>query len=213
MTELRICFIGDSLTHGTRDDTTLGWPGRLCTKALSRGHDVTLYNLGIRRDTSADIATRWQAEVNARLPATAPGALVFSFGVNDMACDEQTLFRVPPAESHKLAREIISAASARWPVLWLSPAPIGRKHNVACALWSLEEDYQDKRAAQLTQDYAHIARDLNVPFLDIFTPLARSRMWRWALARGGDGTHPSARGYAMIARLVERWPAWQAWFK
>ncbi|HEY4133749.1 MAG TPA: GDSL-type esterase/lipase family protein [Alphaproteobacteria bacterium] len=213
MTELRICFFGDSLTHGTRDDTTLGWPGRLCAKAVSRGHDVTLYNLGIRRDTSADIARRWQAEAVARLPSPKTCALVFSFGVNDMACDEGSLFRVTPADSHKNAREIVAAASGRWPVLWVSPAPIGRNDTVNCALWSLEADYQDKRAAQLTQDYARIAAELNVPFLDVFTPLSRSRIWRWSLARGGDGVHPSARGYALMAKLVERWPAWKTWFQ
>lgn len=215
MTELRICFVGDSITHGTQDDTALGWPGRLVAKARRRGHDVSHYNLGIRRDTSRDIAQRWKAECEARLPSTSPGAIVFSFGVNDMACDKDTLFRVAPSDSHKIAQTIVAEAAGRWPVLWISPVPIGRGgsgHN-NCAAWLLEEDYQDNRLAQLVPNYAAIAAELKVPYLDLFTPLVRSRRWRWALAAGGDGVHPSSRGYAQIAKLIERWSGWQSWFK
>jgi lysophospholipase L1-like esterase len=215
MTELRICFVGDSITHGTQDETTLGWPGRLVAKARSRGHDVSHYNLGVRRDTSGDIARRWKEECEARLPQTAPGAVVLAFGVNDMACDTAALFRVPPPDSHKIARTIVSEAASRWPVLWISPVPIGHggaNHN-NCAAWQLEEDYQDKRLAQLVPHYAAIAAELDVPYLDLFTPLSHSRRWRWSLGAGADGVHPTARGYALIAKLIERWPAWQAWFK
>jgi acyl-CoA thioesterase-1 len=28
----------------------------------------------------------------------------------------------------------------------------------------------------------------------------------------GDGVHPTADGYAAMAALVERWPAWRKWF-
>jgi acyl-CoA thioesterase-1 len=215
MTEMRICFVGDSITHGTQDDTTLGWPGRLVAKARSRGHDISHYNLGIRRNTSRDIARRWKAECEARLPSSSPGGIVFSFGINDMACDEDVLFRVAPPESHKIARSIIAEAAGRWPVLWISPVPIGRggTGHVHCAAWLLEEDYQDKRLAQLVPHYAEIAAELDVPYLDLFTPLSRSRRWRSALAESGDGVHPSARGYALMAKLIERWPAWQSWLE
>jgi len=54
--ELRMCFVGDSLLLGTNDDNYLGWPGRLCRREREAGHDVSLYNLGIRADTSEKIA-------------------------------------------------------------------------------------------------------------------------------------------------------------
>ncbi len=65
---MRICFIGDSFVNGTGDDEALGWTGRIVATARAEGRDVTHYNLGIRRDTSADIAERWRAEVERRLP-------------------------------------------------------------------------------------------------------------------------------------------------
>ena len=63
---MRICFIGDSFVNGTGDDACLGWAGRLCRDARAAGREVTYYNLGVRRNTSADIARRWRAEKRRR---------------------------------------------------------------------------------------------------------------------------------------------------
>ena len=122
MTTLRIAFIGDSMTNGTRDPTMLGWVGRLCAAAATRGHDVTAYNCGIRRNTSADIAARWHAEATARLPAEHPRALVFCFGVNDCVAgdgaspgEENGAPRVPQEASLAHAHSILTAAKTRAP--------------------------------------------------------------------------------------------------
>jgi lysophospholipase L1-like esterase len=65
---MRICFFGDSFVNGTGDDDGLGWVGRVVARARQGGRDVTAYNLGIRRDTSADVAARWVGEARLRLP-------------------------------------------------------------------------------------------------------------------------------------------------
>lgn len=51
---MRLCFIGDSFVNGTGDDACLGWAGWICAAARQQGHDVTAYNLGVRRDTSTN---------------------------------------------------------------------------------------------------------------------------------------------------------------
>ncbi|MGE5540246.1 MAG: GDSL-type esterase/lipase family protein [Gemmatimonas sp.] len=216
MTELRICFVGDSITQGTLDDTALGWPGRLIASGRRKGHDLTGYNLGIRRDTSKDIERRWKAEVEARLPSTAPGAVVFMFGINDMQSSGGELFRVPPPESVKVARAMVTEAKAKWPVLWLSPVPPVPGHKTKDAFPDLEEDYINVRAKKLVEAYAHVARELDVPFLDLYTPLAARGFtrWRWLRAlKAGDGIHPKASGYALLASLIERWDGWQEWLE
>jgi acyl-CoA thioesterase-1 len=55
---MRICFFGDSFVNGTGDDDALGWVGRAVASARHAGRDVTAYNLGVRGDTSADVAAR-----------------------------------------------------------------------------------------------------------------------------------------------------------
>ena len=52
--DLRLCFVGDSFVNGTNDPDYLGWTGRVSILARGRGHMLTCYNLGVRRDTSSD---------------------------------------------------------------------------------------------------------------------------------------------------------------
>ncbi|MDH4149920.1 MAG: GDSL-type esterase/lipase family protein [Betaproteobacteria bacterium] len=116
----RVCFVGDSFTHGTGDATTLGWTGRVAAAARNAGWNLTAYNLGIRRDTSADIAARWQAECDARFRVECSPYIVFSFGANDMTVENDTL-RVPIPESTTHFRNIIGNAKAHCQVLMVGP--------------------------------------------------------------------------------------------
>jgi acyl-CoA thioesterase I len=193
---MRICFFGDSYVNGTGDPTGLGWVGRVSAAARRRGHDLTTYNLGIRRDTSADIAARWQEEARRRLPPDVDGRLVFSFGGNDCT-DENGAPRIAAERSLANARAILGAAQAHWPVLMLGPPPL----PVASA---------EARVRALSRALQTLAAELGIPYLDLATPLSAIALWRIELA-AGDGAHPGAAGYALIADLVEGWPAWRAW--
>jgi lysophospholipase L1-like esterase len=193
---MRICFFGDSIVNGTGDPTGLGWVGRVGAAARRRGHDITIYNLGIRRDTSADVARRWQEEAARRLPAGIDGRLVFSFGGNDCV-SEGGAPRVPEASALANARAILGAAAAQHPTLMLGPPPL---YVGDC----------DPRIAALARGLATLATELGVPFLDLHTPLAAIGLWRLEAA-AGDGAHPGSAGYALIADLVEGWPAWRGW--
>jgi lysophospholipase L1-like esterase len=65
--EIRICFIGDSYVAGVGDTAFIGWTGRVARGMAVRGRKVTASSLGVRRETSRDILTRWHAEVQCRL--------------------------------------------------------------------------------------------------------------------------------------------------
>jgi lysophospholipase L1-like esterase len=196
MADLRICFIGDSFTQGTGDDACLGWPGRACASARARGHAVTVYNLGIRRETTDDIRGRWRAEVGPRLVAGVDGRIVFSFGAND-ATIEDGHWRVPPDLSAENARAMIARARLTYPVLVVGPPPAPEADKTA-------------RHAELAARYREICRGLDVPFLDILEPIKAVDAW-WEEVAAGDGIHPNSGGYAALAGLVEAWPAWRAW--
>ena len=191
----RICFIGDSFVLGTADADCLGWTGRVAAAALKSGYDLTAYNLGVRRDTSADILTRWQAESAVRLPEGCSPYLVFSFGTNDMTAESGKL-RVSLADSIANFRSIISKAAARCPTLVIGPLPV-------C------DAAQDQRIQELCGLYAQTAKALGVPYLPLAGEMVRDPAWIRAVA-AGDGTHPDASGYALVAGRVQQWPAW--WF-
>ena len=196
MADIRICFIGDSFTQGTGDDTCLGWPGRVCAAAQTRGQSVTAYNLGIRRETTGDIRARWRAEVTPRLAAGVDGRIVFSFGAND-ATLENGQWRVPPDLSAENARAMVALALLSYPVLVVGPPPAPEPEKTA-------------RHAELAARYAIVCNELGVPFLDVMEPIGSVTAW-WDEVAAGDGIHPGAQGYAALAGLVDAWPAWRSW--
>ncbi|MDF5706903.1 MAG: GDSL-type esterase/lipase family protein [Nostoc sp. S4] len=198
--EVRICFVGDSFVNGTGDPECLGWTGRVCANANKKGYDITYYNLGIRRDTSSDIAKRWLQEVSLRLPKEYDGRVVFSFGLNDTTIENgKTL--VDLADSLKNAEEILRKAQQLYPVLMIGPAP-----------YVEQEDFERRqRNKDLTQNLALICQQLNVPYLDVFPILEKSNIWIDE-ARANDGAHPKGGGYREFAKIVENWDAWLNWF-
>lgn len=206
----RVCFVGDSYVNGTGDPECLGWRGRVCRAAWQAGHMVTHYDLGVRGDTTALIAARWRAECEARLPADSDRRLVFSFGLNDTAEVAGAGLRVPPERSAANARAILAEASAWLPTLWLGPPPANEPMSPMTPTPGLTVSFAQPRIDALNAAYAAIAAELGVPYLDLSTPLRREPRYV-ASQSAGDGLHPSADGYRMLAELVLGWPAWRAW--
>lgn len=207
----RICFIGDAFTVGAGDETVLGWVGRIAHAAWAQNHDVTVYNLGIRGDSTRAILRRWRRECEARLPHGTNGRLVFMFGGNDAKEVGDTGVEVPLAESVANARTIIAEAAAWLPTLWLSLIPMhATKPYPRLVPEAPEYRFDNHRQAEYTQRYAAVAQELAVPFLDIHTPLMHDPEWQ-RLTQAGDGSNPNAAGYAKIATLITAWPAWRTW--
>ncbi len=193
---MRICFIGDSFVSGAFDDECLGWAGRIAAAARRRGHDVSPYNLGIRGESSLQIARRWRAEAEVRQSPQQEGRLVFEFGVND-AREVNGKRQLELPQSLAAAREMLSAASAWKPTLMVGP-PSG------------VDEARNLRVKELSAKTGKLCAELGVPYLDCFTHLSRSPTWL-ADVKSVDGTHPSAKGYAEWAALVDAWPAWRDW--
>lgn len=191
--QIRICFFGESFVNGAGDPECLGWAGRICVDANRKGYDITYYNLGVRRETSAELKVRWLREVTSRLPKEYDGRIVFSFGVNDTTL-ENGKTRVEVTESIANTRTILSEAQQLYPVLMVGPPPCTDKE-------------QNQRIADLSKQFAMVGNELNVPYLDVFPILERSNIWIEE-ARANDGAHPRAAGYAEFAQIVQNWEAW-----
>ena len=196
---MRVCFFGDSFVNGTGDDDGLGWVGRVVASGRRGGKDLTAYNLGIRRDTSADVAARWLQEARLRLSAEDDGGLVFSFGTNDcVSTDLDDRPRVTSAESLSNAKTILNAARDWLPTLMIGPSSVAGEPDV------------NDRIGALSADYAKLCERLGIPYLEVCRLTLTSPMWvEEALA--GDGAHPNRGGYALLANAVSDWPPWRAW--
>lgn len=206
MASLRICFMGDSITCATGDATMLGWPGRLLAQEAKAGHDLSLYNLGIRGDTTRGVAARWEAECGARLPAGVAGAVVFAIGIND-ATEQDGVIRVPVAEAVANMRAVLAAASARWPVLWVGPTPVDEAKQPMRTEEGFLRDKRNARTALYNTAYRDLAASLGVPYLDLLARLSEDAHWPRQLA---DGLHPNPAGYTRMAAIIRDWDGWRA---
>ncbi|GGF26461.1 lysophospholipase [Aliidongia dinghuensis] len=195
--DMRICFFGDSFVNGTADPDCLGWVGRICAEQRRQGHDLTCYNLGVRRDTSADVRARWRAEALGRLPEGLDGRLVFSFGVNDCSLEGGGP-RLARSLTLEHATSILANAATWKPTLFVGPPPVADMAT-------------NRHIEGLSDAFSALCARLDVPYLDMMTPLSRSNVWMREVA-AGDGAHPGAAGYAEFARAVSGWAGWRRWF-
>jgi acyl-CoA thioesterase-1 len=195
--DARICFFGDSLTLGVGDEEGGGWVGRLVARASRSGYELTGYNLGIRLETSTDVACRFVDEAERRLNYGDRHAVVFAFGVND-AAEPSGNRRVGRTQTVTRLHECVHEARARdWSVCVVGPAPVGDKaHN--------------ERIRDLTQTIDEACGSLGLPFVDLMTPLAAEEKWMQRVA-ARDGFHPDSAGYEQLADLI--WPTFNAWLR
>ncbi len=191
----RILFFGDSFVQGVGDPELLGWTGRLMQATLRHGHELTYFNLGIRRNTSHDIEKRWPAECEDRLLPGSELYTVFSYGVNDTHI-EQARRRVELDNTLAISKRLWQQAAARGKVLMIGPPPVNDDEHV-------------QRLRILDGDLADLAGRLNIPYLSVIEDLLASGVWCDEI-EAGDGSHPAAGGYTQLAALVELWPQW--WF-
>ncbi|WP_051684372.1 GDSL-type esterase/lipase family protein [Blastococcus sp. URHD0036] len=194
--DLRVCFVGDSFVAGVGDPEHLGWTGRLAARSERDGRPLTRYVLGVRRQTSAEIAARWAAECAPRLTGGDwESRVVLSLGVNDTT-EEDGAPRLAPARSVAALGEMLTgAASAGWPVLVVGPP-------------SVADDAQNQRIAALDDRFGSVCADSGVPYVPVARALAADPTWRREVATG-DGAHPGSAGYAVLADLVS--PHWERW--
>ncbi len=195
MPDLRVCFVGDSFVAGVGDPEHRGWVGRVCARSTDAGLPLTAYNLGVRAQTSADVAARWHAECAQRLSADWDSRVVVSLGVNDTTIRDGRRRVAPERSPQYLAAILDGARAAGWPVLVVGPPPVA-------------DSAQNDRLAELDRGFAGTCADRDAPYVGVLTALAADHVWMREVA-AGDGAHPAAAGYRAFADLV--WPRWREW--
>lgn len=184
----RVLFVGDSFVAGVGDSTGLGWVGRVVAASFARGVGLTFYNLGVRMDTSLDIADRWLAEARPRLwPGTRP-QVVFSFGANDTTAEGETTRVTPGHSAQALADMLRSAADLGLPSLVIGPPLAGT-------------DQQHDRIRSLSARFAAVCGRHQAPFIEVADRLDPDSVWL-RQTREGDGSHPDAGGYEELCTLL-----------
>lgn len=193
--DVRVCFIGDSFVAGIGDERHMGWAGRLAAHSHTQGQVLTSYNLGIRRDTSADILRRFQAECTPRLPAGSHAGVVLSFGVNDTMFESGRSRVDTEASVSHLCELLTQLSNEGWPVLMAGPPAVD------------DEAHSERVVVLDALLEAECARH-SVPYVSVVRQMQGHEVWRREV-REGDGAHPGAGGYDALTALLR--PAWGSW--
>ncbi len=159
----------------------------MAADAQGTGWSLTVYNLGVRRDTSLDIAGRWFGEARSRLKDGDRFGVVLAFGINDV--DEQRGRRRVRRERTLagLADILDDAHTAEWASLVVGPPPV-------------LDAAASARAADLAAGMAEVCAQRDVRFVDV-SCLAEDPVWAAEVA-AGDAFHPSTAGYDRLAGIV-----------
>jgi acyl-CoA thioesterase-1 len=194
--DLRVLFFGDSFVAGTGDPTARGWVGRVVAATWAAGTPMTGYPLGIRRETSVEVAARWLTEYRPRLLDGADCRVVFAFGTNDATFEDGRPRVAADTSVRTLERVLDEAAQLGLPAFVVGPSP-------SC------DPAQDDRVAALSARFAAVCDAGSVSFVGVVEALRASPVWADE-ARAGDGVHPAAGGYEALASLVLAggWPEW-----
>jgi acyl-CoA thioesterase I len=192
-----VLFFGDSFVAGAGDEEGLGWPGRLTAAAWRAGLPLTPYNLGVRGESTRDVARRFRAEAEPRLIPGADNRIVISVGANDVTLVDGEL-HVPTEESVALMSEVLDQSrELGGTAMVLGPGPSGL-------------DDHDQRARELGGRFELLCAERGLRFMALLDVLLASEAWTGSTAER-DGIHPSAAGYSFLAEFLE--PAWLAWLR
>lgn len=183
-------FFGDSLTLGVNDKSMLGWTGRFASTLALPVPPTTFYNLGVRKQTSKAIASRWKDEVQLRALPEADVRIMFCFGVVDMAAPKGAPI-IPLGQSVMNLEQLLEDVTTTYlseSVRIVSPFPVVLAEHCG-------------RIEELNSAYAAVCRKYGVEYVDIFSHLVRSDAYMNDLS---DGIHPGGRGCALIADYLQR---------
>jgi len=189
MDDLRLLCFGDSFTAGVGDPEGRGWVGRVVAAAFAAGRPLTAYPLGVRRETSVEVAVRWRFEAMTRLVHDADCRVVFAVGANDTTLEAGSPRVTPERSCLALEKMLDQATELGLPAAVAGPPPVG-------------DAAQRARVIELSDAFAERCASRAVPFWPVARTLEVSRPWREAQA-SGDGAHPGARGYELLAQALQ----------
>jgi lysophospholipase L1-like esterase len=203
---MRICAFGDSGILGHLDPEQLGWAGRLQALARANQRSATVYNLGIRGDSSRQVRARWRQEAEVRLPQNDTSGLIFSFGVNDATVLNGGEPRVSRKESEENFRAIAADAMKLAPTFFVGSFPIS-EHTQPSNILGVTMEVRNDWIEEVDELFLGLAAQGGVPYLSLFRLLKHDSQWAAAVAET-DGVHLPPHAHMRIAETVAAWEPW-----
>lgn len=201
--KIKVACVGDSITFGARleDPAQDSYPARL-RKLLGNGYTVT--NLGVGSCTLIRKGRPTVWNQLSKIRDASPDIVVISLGTNDTCgmgtCGGRKCWEYKD-EYGSDYRDLIDTLQAlpSKPRIWISaPSPMVLETPGLSDSRIEGLTVRKPRLQQLIGIVKKVAKDKNVEFIDLNTPLDHKP----ELFTEKDGVHPNKAGYRAIAELV-----------
>lgn len=192
-----VFFVGDELVAGHGDPKALGWAGRVAARTLPLAPRLHFHTLAVPGETTGELAQRWDDEALRRVGPDGPehtdNYVLFAIGRHDVARGVS-----PTMTRLHLANTLDRASSLGFKAMLAGPPPV---------------EVDDGR--QTIAEYAALCEEAavrrEVPFIDMYGPLARHDQWATDISMSG-GHLPLQAGYGLMAWLVLH-STWHDWLE
>ncbi len=191
-------LFGNSITWGAEDPAG-GWAARLRKWLEEQTHLVTVYNLGVCGDTSADLLARFQFEFESRRSAVDPNPILFAIGLNDTSRSKpRGKTQVSLSDFKKNITALAEQASQyNEKIAFLGLTPVWEQRIKDNALpGSQIVWYDNKTIAKYNQELKEVCKQNIIPFIEVFDLLEQKDI-------DNDGIHPNAKGHQKIFEQVK----------
>lgn len=195
---MRYLLFGASTAFGVGDPEHGGWQGRLREYLDEHEGERYFHNLAISGDTSADLLDRMREEAERRIrdKPREEWTILITIGTNDSKLiDGEPL--VSEEEYRSNIRTLLEqAAELAGTVITLSGNPVDEDR---CNPWKEKQVFLNERIKTYGGILEDVSAEHEVPFIDVFTPLAD--MFGENLT--DDGLHPNKHGHQRYYEYVK----------
>lgn len=190
-----VFFVGDELVAGHGDPKALGWVGRVAARTLPLAPHLRFHTLAVPGETTGELAGRWDDEALRRVgpddPEHTTNYVLFAVGRHDVARGVS-----PTMTRLHLANTLDRASALGFKAMLAGPPPI-----------EVDEGRQSIAEYAALCEESAVRRD--VPYIDMYGPLARHEQWATDMSMSG-GELPLQAGYGLMAWLVLH-STWHDW--
>jgi lysophospholipase L1-like esterase len=198
---LRIVAIGDSITAGTGDSQTGGYPARLAELLRQRGRSPTVVNLAVPGAETADVLRRIDSDAAVRAELAHADVIVASAGGNDLTHSLRPPADRPvrdPAGAAAQAATNLTALARR--LRGLNPTAPVRFIGLYNPFGVLPAEEADARA--LLRQWNELIERAADGFHDVVVVPVADLFYDRPDRLAADRFHPGAKGHALIAERV-----------
>lgn len=201
----RVCFFGASTIEGVGDSERYGWPGRLAILERARGNEFVCYNLGIGGQTLRQNYERALSECRERFNTKSNSIILLGLPALDHARYGFGTTRTPKQATLNTLKLALKELSSLAAILLVGPPQF---FDTTIEVNGVPMDYGVSELGEASGSYKDIARELDIPFFDLFHLFSGSDRRAVDLMHD-DKAHPTSDGYQFIADSFSRWEPWR----